>query len=202
MDMQKIVQCMLSPVLNKFDSMNVNENMNQLAESMINVYSEVSWQFNYWKATLFLSFYSFFPLHTCSLCHESWREGKKCYILWKIIGSIYAETFYFSYSVVVYCLLVVFLWLYNMFGHCLTSCWSCTKTELSFWHWFMFENVKANTFWHGLEENRKKSNFIGLRDWEKLDLNEWWVWVVKTFTTEHTSLEVIRVKDAIRSAWI
>lgn len=42
MDMQKIVQCMLSPVLNKFDNMNVNENMNQLAESMINVYSEVS----------------------------------------------------------------------------------------------------------------------------------------------------------------
>lgn len=41
-DMQKIVQCMLSPVLNKFDNMNENENLVQLAESMINVYTEVS----------------------------------------------------------------------------------------------------------------------------------------------------------------
>lgn len=79
--MQKIVQCMLSPVLNKFDNMNVNESMNQMAESMINVYSEVSWQFYY--SNLFFSFSMFyFTLYVMN------QEVKKSYIVWIIIASV------------------------------------------------------------------------------------------------------------------
>lgn len=42
LDMQKIVQCLLTPIFDKFKNITNSANIDQLAVAMINVYTEVS----------------------------------------------------------------------------------------------------------------------------------------------------------------